>query len=157
MPLVPASAAIALTLFDHDTPVWLDAAMARSTQLEQWLRFHTGAPITQDASSCAFALIADPVALPDFEMFSCGSHEYPDRSSTLIIQVASLTEGAPLVLRGPGIAGMAKVSVAAGMPNFLSSLARNHALFPCGVDILLVAEDALIGIPRTTSVIHEGH
>src|ERR1700755_389424 len=53
--LAQAAAAIALTLFDHDTPIWLDAALA-SDKVTQWLRFNTGCPIVADQSQAAFAL-----------------------------------------------------------------------------------------------------
>ena len=58
--LMRGTAAIALTLFDHDTPVWLDPSMAETTGLAKWLKFHTGAPVVADASICSFALIGDP-------------------------------------------------------------------------------------------------
>ena len=47
-PMMRGTAAIALTLFDHDTPLWLDARMAEGTDLVKWLKFHTGAPVVQD-------------------------------------------------------------------------------------------------------------
>src|ERR1700753_1248191 len=58
-PLMRGAAAIALTLFDHDTPIWLDARMRESSEVAKWLKFHSGAPGVGDPSICSFALIAD--------------------------------------------------------------------------------------------------
>src|SRR6266404_7618266 len=49
-------AAIALTLFDHDTPLWLDPWMSGTSEVAKWLKFHTGAPVIADSSICSFAL-----------------------------------------------------------------------------------------------------
>mgnify|MGYP003661823468 CR=1 FL=1 len=43
-PLRCAATAVALTLFDHDTPVWLDTTVAESGQAMDYLRFHCGCP-----------------------------------------------------------------------------------------------------------------
>jgi len=102
-PMMRATAAIALTLFDHDTPIWLDPPMRETTSVAKWLKFHTSAPVVADSSICSFAVIGDAAALPGLDRFSFGSNEYPDRSTTLILQVESLTDGAALELRGPGI------------------------------------------------------
>ena len=80
-----AAAAIALTLFDHDTPVWLDAAMSATPEVAMWLKFHTGAPLVTDSSIAGFALVGDPQRLPALDRFAFGSNEYPDRSTTLIL------------------------------------------------------------------------
>ena len=48
-PIMRGTAAIALTLFDHDTPVWLDAKMSETTEVAKWLKFHSGAPVVADA------------------------------------------------------------------------------------------------------------
>ena len=109
-PLMRGAAAIALTLFDHDTPVWLDAAMSGTADVTKWLKFHTGAPVIADSSICSFALIGDPRTLPALDRFAFGSNEYPDRSTTLILQVGSLTEGSRFELRGPGIDGICRAA-----------------------------------------------
>src|SRR5215470_12873562 len=64
-PMMRGTAAIALTLFDHDTPIWLDAKMSETSEVAKWLKFHSGAPVVEDASICHFALIGAPAALPD--------------------------------------------------------------------------------------------
>ena len=61
------------------------------------------ASLTGYASRTSFALIHSGTALPDFEAFALGTAEYPDRSTILIVEVDTLTEGPELVLRGPGI------------------------------------------------------
>src|SRR6201995_3078697 len=70
------TAAIALTLFDHDTPIWLDDKMSEKSEVARWLKFHSGAPIVSDSSIAAFALIGAGSALPDFDRFALGSSEY---------------------------------------------------------------------------------
>ena len=99
------TAAIALTLFDHDTPIWLDPTMSETSDVAKWLKFHASAPVIADSTICSFALIGKAAELPDLDRFSFGSNEYPDRSTTLILQVESLTQGATYELRGPGIDG----------------------------------------------------
>lgn len=150
--LAPASAAIALTLFDHDTPVWLDAPLAASGDVAAWLRFQTGCPIVADPAQSAFALVADAAAVPSFESFALGTPDYPDRSTTLILQLATLTSGAERTLSGPGIRGMATLRAGSLPADFEARLAENRALFPRGVDLLLVAGRELAALPRTTVV-----
>ena len=77
-PLAQASAAIALALFDHDTPVWRDETFA-TEGVTQWLRFNTSCPLVTDRSAAAFALVGDPKALPHLESFALGTPDYPDR------------------------------------------------------------------------------
>jgi len=154
--MMRGAAAIALTLFDHDTPLWLDASMSQTPDVAKWLKFHTGAPVVSDASVCAFALIGDAAALPSLDRFSFGTNEYPDRSTTLILQVRSLTEGPAVKLRGPGIDGVAVLRVAIQPSDLFERLALNTALFPRGIDVVLVADDAVVAIPRTTRLVAKG-
>ena len=155
-PLMRGAAAIALTLFDHDTPVWLDAAMSRTADVTKWLKFHTGAPVIADSSICSFALIGDPRTLPALDHFAFGSNEYPDRSITLILQVGSLTEGSRFELRGPGIDGSTVLQARIEPADLFERLGINAALFPRGIDVVLVADDAIVAIPRTTRLAAKG-
>jgi alpha-D-ribose 1-methylphosphonate 5-triphosphate synthase subunit PhnH len=154
--MMRGTAAIALTLFDHDTPVWLDPLMSETSDLSKWLKFHTGAPIVGDSSICSFALIGDPRALPALDRFAVGSNEYPDRSTTLILQVESLTQGAALELRGPGIDGTAVLQAAIQPADLIERLSINAMLFPRGIDVVLVHDDTIIAIPRTTRITAKG-
>ncbi|WP_061022000.1 phosphonate C-P lyase system protein PhnH [Bradyrhizobium sp. CCH5-F6] len=155
-PMMRGTAAIALTLFDHDTPLWLDARMAEGSDLVKWLKFHTGAPVVQDCSIASFALIGDGAALPSLDRFALGTSEYPDRSTTVIIQVDSLASGRSFELHGPGIDGVATLQASIKPFDLFERLRINEALFPRGIDVVLVADDAVVAIPRTTRVVSKG-
>jgi alpha-D-ribose 1-methylphosphonate 5-triphosphate synthase subunit PhnH len=155
-PMMRGTAAIALTLFDHDTPLWLDPLMSETSDAAKWLKFHTSVPVIADSSISSFALIGDAGALPDLDRFSFGSNEYPDRSTTLILQVESLTQGPTFELRGPGIDGTTVLQAAIQPSDLFERLAINAALFPRGIDVVLVADDAIVAIPRTTRLVAKG-
>jgi len=150
-PLHPAAVAIALALFDFETPVWLDAA-AGTPETVAHLRFHCGCPIVDDPARARFAIIADPAAMPEIGAFDAGSDEYPDRSATLIVQAGTLGAGRGLRLSGPGIATEMRLEVGGVSARFWEALRGNHARFPRGVDVLLTAGASLAGLPRTTWV-----
>lgn len=151
-PLMPASAAVALALFDHDTSIWIDDRLAAEPDISAWLRFQTDAPLTVDASRAAFALIHNGGALPDFENFALGTPEYPDRSTTLVVQVDTLTEGEELILSGPGVRGASTLRAGALPTDFVARMQANRALFPRGVDLLLACGHELVALPRSVHV-----
>jgi alpha-D-ribose 1-methylphosphonate 5-triphosphate synthase subunit PhnH len=154
--LMRGAAAIALTLFDHDTPVWLDPVISESSEVAKWLKFHSGAPVVADPSICHFAVVANASTLPDLSSFALGSNEYPDRSTTLILQVESLTQGLRYELRGPGIDGTAVLGATIAPQDLFERLAVNETLFPRGIDVVLVAGDEIVAIPRTTRLVGHG-
>jgi alpha-D-ribose 1-methylphosphonate 5-triphosphate synthase subunit PhnH len=150
-PLTPAAAAVALTLLDYETPFWLDQGLAAG-EVAPWLTFHTGAPLTADGARATFALVSDPAALPPFDAFSPGSLEYPDRSTTLVVQVASFGQGEALDLCGPGIAGTRRFSAQPLPPDFRARLFANRDMFPRGLDLIFVSPDAVAALPRAIRV-----
>ena len=154
--MMRGTAAIALTLFDHDTPIWLDPVMSETSEVTKWLKFHASAPVIADSSICNFALVGDPRALPALDRFAFGTNEYPDRSTTLVLQVESLTQGRALELRGPGIDGTAVLRASIQPDDLFDRLAVNATLFPRGIDLVLVADDAIVAIPRTTRLVAKG-
>jgi alpha-D-ribose 1-methylphosphonate 5-triphosphate synthase subunit PhnH len=155
-PLMPGAAAIALTLFDHDTPIWLDARMRESSEVTKWLKFHSGAPVVEDPSISGFALIGDGAALPELSRFALGSNEYPDRSTTLVLQVQSLSHGRAYELCGPGIDGTVTLHATIEPNDLFERLSINETLFPRGIDVMLVSGDAVAAIPRTTRLVVRG-
>ena len=154
--MMQGTAAIALTLFDHDTPIWLDAAMSATPDVAKWLKFHTSAPVVADSSIASFALVGSPQNLPSLDRFAFGSNEYPDRSTTLILQVESLTSGPTLELRGPGIDGTATLQASTKPQDLFERLAVNATLFPRGIDVVLVHGDTIVALPRTTRLVRGG-
>lgn len=154
--MMRGTAAIALTLFDHDTPIWLDSKMAATPDVGKWLKFHTSAPVVADSSIASFALVGDPDNLPALDRFAFGSNEYPDRSTTLILQVESLKDGPVVELEGPGIDGAAVLRASVQPRDLFERLAINAALFPRGIDVVLVHDDSIVAIPRTTRILRRG-
>ncbi len=155
-PITPELAAVALTMCDHDSPIWLDPSLAASAAVVAWLRFHAGAPLVADPAAAHFALATSADYLPSFNAFSLGSDQYPDRSTTLVLALPDLNGGSSLILQGPGIKQERTISPT-GLPgDFLTQWLENRRQFPRGVDLLLVADGAVIGLPRTTRISEEG-
>jgi alpha-D-ribose 1-methylphosphonate 5-triphosphate synthase subunit PhnH len=155
-PLAPAAGALALTLLDFETPVWLDRPLAEEAEVAAWLRFHTGAPLVAEPERSAFAFIADPARVPDFANFALGSADYPDRSTTLVLQVERFGAGEPFSLAGPGIAGTRSFAAEPLPGDFFARLRANRGLFPRGVDLLLVSADAIAALPRSVRLKERG-
>ncbi len=151
-PLTATAATVALTLCDHDTPVWLDPALKASSAVAAWLGFHTGAPLASTPAEAHFALVADTAALIALENFAQGSQDYPDRSASLILQVDSLDGGAPLRLEGPGIETAATLAPTPMPRHFVEQWRQNSGRFPRGVDLVLAAPGKLACLPRTTRI-----
>ena len=145
-PLPPAEAAIVLTLSDMDTPVWMSAATDAAAA---YLTFHCGSPIVADPATACFALVTDARDLLPFDRFDLGDEAYPDRSATILVRLPALTGGQALIATGPGIETAASLAPQ-GLPDgFLSAWADNTADYPCGIDLILAAGDAIIALPRT--------
>jgi len=151
-PLRATAAAVALTLLDYETPFWLDPGLAASGEVAAWLKFHTGAPQTGDSAQAAFAFVSDSAAMPPFETFALGSLEYPDRSTTLVVQVEELDQGDELLLSGPGISGTRVFSATPLPARFRMQLIANREMFPRGVDVVLVSATAVAALPRSVRV-----
>jgi alpha-D-ribose 1-methylphosphonate 5-triphosphate synthase subunit PhnH len=150
--LAPALAAAALTLIDQDTPVFLDTSFASEREIAASLSFLTGCRFVDEPSRAAFALIGDPDEAPDLSTFAQGTLEYPDRSTTLLLQVEKLESQGSLRLTGPGILGTRLFGADPLAPNFVEQLSANRARFPQGVDLLLCCGDRIAGLPRSTRI-----
>ena len=154
-PMGPAAGAIALTLADHDTLVHLSPAMIEAG-VQSWLAFHTGALVTDDRNEAAFAFVEAGGQMPPLSTFASGTQDYPDRSTTIVLELTDLTGGEPLELVGPGIDGAMEIAPS-GLPQHFDCMWReNVALFPRGVDLILAAGTKILCLPRTTKVTKKG-
>lgn len=150
-PLDVAAGALGLTLCDHDTPVWLTSTLAKSS-VPAWLGFHTGAALAADKLEARFVFIEAGAMVSSLNQFSLGTQEYPDRSATLILEVAELEGGKQLALTGPGIKSIQMISPIGLPETFLRLWTDNRAIFPRGVDIILTAGSRFVCLPRTTKI-----
>jgi alpha-D-ribose 1-methylphosphonate 5-triphosphate synthase subunit PhnH len=143
-----AAVAVCLALVDLET-LWLDAQAAcrRCWAVCAALRL----PDRRGARGRT-ALVVDARSMPPLDAFDGGSDEYPDRSTTLIVQATALTAGAGKRLTGPGIAGEARLAVEGVPERFWAELRDNHARVPRGVDVILAAPAGVAALPRTTRV-----
>ncbi|CAN7527948.1 phosphonate C-P lyase system protein PhnH [Caballeronia sp. LjRoot29] len=147
---VPMAAfAALLALADYSTPVLLQH---EHRGLSDALRFHTGAPLTNDHAQAVFAYLHDAQSLPPLDAFSLGDPETPESAAMLFISVDSLNEGPQMTWRGPGIRDSQAVRIAGVTPSFWHERALLASQFPCGIDCYFVHGGSVIGLPRTTRV-----
>ena len=147
--LGPAMAHLLLALTDDDTAVWWQQTHPAAAN---WLRFHTGANLAATPEGAAFAVLVSAASLPPLDAFAAGSVENPERSATLLVEVASFDTGPAVEWRGPGILGMQTVRIAGLSDDFWAQWQANHALFPQGVDVVFTCGGVALGLPRTTRV-----
>ncbi|MGW4123084.1 phosphonate C-P lyase system protein PhnH [Nocardia sp. NPDC004711] len=152
-PLGTVSGAIALTLCDAQSPVWLDRTLRASDDVVAWLAFHTGAPLVEDPADALFVFASSPSAVPPLARLAQGSDVEPHRSSTLLIDTTAAEPTGVFTASGPGINGSTTWD-SVGLPDgFVPQWQANHALFPRGVDLLLTGENTVVGLPRTTELV----
>lgn len=144
-----ACAAACLTLIDFETTVWLQAGF--SSAVKDWLRFHTGCSFVKNPADADFAVVKDlqAVSLPQF---CWGTAEVPESSTTLLVQVESLTEGEFVVLSGPGILGERTVAPSVSS-SFWQLWMENHAAHPRGVDCFFLSRSEVVGLPRSVRAV----
>lgn len=153
-PLLPSSAALLLALADYETTCWLDPTLANARGVAEYVRFHTGARISSTPDEADFAVAADVRAMPRISSFKQGTPEFPDRSTTLILQVESIKADG-FQFAGPGINGVSTVSCDPTPSDFQTQWRENRSAFPCGVDLIFVAATHIAALPRSAALIGE--
>ncbi|MEP0521010.1 MAG: phosphonate C-P lyase system protein PhnH [Hyphomicrobiales bacterium] len=147
-------AALILTLCDADTPVWLDPTLDLDA-FDAWIRFHTGAPLCKQPNDAQFGVCANPIDMPALSSFMQGTQDYPDRSTTLIVQCQSLQGGPTVALSGPGIPGEEVLSLPDVPSVFIELWQANREIFPRGVDVIFAGQGAVMSLPRSTRLRRE--
>ena len=141
----PGTVALLLTLCDFETN---DLLEPDDGVFASYLKLHTGAQIVSDRSAADFVAVTEPEPEYGFEHLRIGTDETPHLSATLLLQVKSFQNGTPVRLSGPGIKGSTTLLVKGLSSGFFER--RSSFRFPRGVDIFFIANQQLVGLPRTT-------
>ena len=144
-----AATAIALTLVDFETPLYLAPALA-TPAAEAYLKFHCGTRLVTEVKDAAFAILNG--APDDLGAFNMGTEEYPDLGATLIIQIEKILTKGPLVLTGPGIKESVRLGLRDVPASFWHMRGKLQRYFPRGIDLVFVADAEMVALPRTTTV-----
>lgn len=151
VPLDSATAAIVTCLFDHDTQIWLGDGIA-CIDVYDYLKLHCSCPVIKSGLTADFAVLNAADGVPGLAQFNLGTDAYPDRSTTLIIQVPEIDAGASVSLTGPGIETGVSLKVA-GIPDYFWQERRDQQeIFPRGVDLIFTCGNRLIALPRSTEI-----
>jgi alpha-D-ribose 1-methylphosphonate 5-triphosphate synthase subunit PhnH len=147
-----ATMGIILALVDHAAPLHLEAELAMPAACDA-IRFATGARLLAEPHEATFAITSGLHAKDMLPKLRQGSPEYPDNSTTLIVQCDALRQGPGVTLSGPGIEHTHHLDAEGLQDGFWSALnAINQAGFPLGIDVFLTAPGAVAAIARSTRI-----
>lgn len=147
--LEPGCAAACLTLLDLETLVWLQPGF--SGDVRSWLTFHTGCRFTDSPQAADFALLWDIATAPALSEFHWGTPEYPEASTSLLVQLPSLFGGDPVTLQGPGVLREIEVALPVNA-SFWQHWQTMTQDYPLGLDCWWFAQNQVLGLPRTAKL-----
>jgi alpha-D-ribose 1-methylphosphonate 5-triphosphate synthase subunit PhnH len=141
-----ASAAACLTLLDYETPVWTD--IDEGSPAIGWLQFGCGSSIVTEPCMANFALITNPAAMPALDYFRIGRYEYPEKATTIVVQVDDILpvpDDKQFNIFGNNTNRLELV----GVPeNFWRQWQQISRLYPAGLDIFFTCDDVLTAWPK---------
>lgn len=155
--LNPVAKLVALTLVDQQSPIWLDEDL-NSDQVQQFIKFNCAATISAAKNQAMFGFFSHCPSVKELEGFQIGTAEYPDRSTTIIIQVTHLSHedvADSVTLQGPGIKTTQVLYVKGLHDDFWQWFQTNQANFPLGNDIILAGPTCFAALSRSTKIIRE--
>lgn len=151
LPLLPAAASALLTLADYQTPIWLSPDLNVDI-VRKYLRFHTGAAIVANAMEAVFVLSNVSEVDTFTSQLNLGSHEYPDRSTTVILQVSGFARGHTVSVSGPGLKEPVQLSVEGVSRGMWQHMQKNSSYFPVGNDFMFASAKEIMALPRSQQI-----
>lgn len=149
--LSEAGYALALTLLDSSTTVWMSPHF-NHPKIRQNLAFHCGCRFVEEPEAAMFAFLT-PEESEVLTRLQVGSDRDPEFSCTAIVQleqVAQLNTGAQTSWIGPGIKGSRQVAL--DINNGFWTLRAQKNQFPRGLDVFFIAQNCVLGLARSTHV-----
>lgn len=115
---------------------------------DDWLMLQAKSASSDEADY----VLCDAMQLPNL-LPKLGALPNPDESATLILKVNKLGMGDhKLILSGPGIEDVEYLSINGLNSDWLEKRDDWNSAFPLGVDIILVDDQSIVALPRTTNV-----
>ena len=142
--LMDTGSSLHLLLKEHDN------------NLADFLKFHTGCRIASGPEQANYIWVQSSERLPSLMECALGSAEFPEASSTLIIDVegfkidANSSNHSPWT--GPGINGELYIEIMGLNDQFWSDRKNIRPLFPCGVDVIFCSPTHIVSLPRSTRI-----
>ena len=112
--------------------------------------------MVNNPADASFAFMTAQEGLLPLVAFAQGTHEYPDRSTTLVIQVDRIG-GSVIELSGPGLKTPIPFGAASLPRSFWIEMIGNHSQFPLGVDVIFVDQTHIACCPRSTRITFMDH
>lgn len=138
-------AAIGATLIDLETTFYTaDQALAAA------LLYSGARPAAPDAAAYQFFPTLHEADLERIAVAPIGTYTYPDTGATLVIG-CQFDGNTLLRLSGPGVPGTQELR-AGGVPEAFWERRRTLIHYPLGWDVFLVAEQTVVGVPRSCHV-----
>lgn len=144
-----------------DNTVTFSIAGDRKESWESYLEINTGAKL-DFVNQADYVVFQGPIFSQDILTVKRGTLEFPEDSATAIITVDCLGKkedsiltapASAFTMRGPGIKDVITLKIGGLDKKFGQALAEANAIFPLGIDIIMVdVEGQLACIPRTTKV-----
>ncbi|MBK1781933.1 phosphonate C-P lyase system protein PhnH [Advenella sp. WQ 585] len=146
--LAPASYALALTLLDSDTAVWLSPALD-TPAIRANLAFHCACPVVEQPQDADFALML-AAETGVIASLNAGTDRDPELSCTALIQLDSFEGGLPTLWQGPGIETQRQLCLP--VDKAFWQIRQAVTAFPCGIDMFFIAGEQIMALSRSTQV-----
>jgi alpha-D-ribose 1-methylphosphonate 5-triphosphate synthase subunit PhnH len=147
-----ASAATCLTLLDYETPVWTDVDWM--SPAIYWLQFDCESSVVTEPCMANFAIVTKPASMPDLDYFRVGRYGYPEKATTMIVQVDDIVPGAYNTYSNIFFDRTAQLELRGVPDKFWNQWQYISGLYPLGIDIFFTCDDVLISLPKINRIKH---
>jgi alpha-D-ribose 1-methylphosphonate 5-triphosphate synthase subunit PhnH len=152
---VSVAGSLLLALMETGTALYLP----NEAQISIWanyLKFHTACVLTPECQNAEFIWIQDGAHLPSLLSCALGSVEFPETSSTLIIDVNGIEINSESmdakVWTGPGIKEPIQIDIQGISTAFWRERKELRQMYPCGVDVIFCSSTQIVSLPRSTRI-----
>ncbi len=145
----PASAATCLTLLDDETPVWTD--LSWKNPAISWLQFGCGSSVVTEPCMAKFAIVTRPASMPPLDYFRIARVEYPEKATTVVIQVNDIVPLADNKYSDISFDDSTQLELKGVPENFWQQCQHLSQEYPMGIDIFFTCEDVLASLPKIRS------